>query len=525
MWNLHIISIIYITFFLLFIFFNIQGDSMSNFNYMDNVPVKIAESYKPLPKVFQIPQAIAHKLQLSPQHYFESPHYDYDFQLEKKVLAKIPEYRRMRQNERDVRRERKEKREQQRMRALEQEHKQMLGAVSYPDAEDLSDSSESSADKYDDNKIGSEKSQLTRVAVVSAIVASNGPRLAMTEAGSFHNILQPTILPQSSNVSAVTVNNGNKVNTSTHHSRTKSSSSFNYKDFEEDTSSPFDNIELKTINDLDILAQVLQNTQMKSAQEDNEEQQNFENTAEQSITNEENNAEAEPKENTTGDNNEPIENVKSLQNAKAALEDIDFNITTTHIPINNLDTNEQSYTASTAVLGNNFVYAHQTGENFMSHSNHQAQQASYMHFNQPHTQQQYNIFYNQHHLSFGTNHNYLYNTPTCNGLGGTYYNSPSHDSQATTNHYIGHNANTYLTPPTIGNSAATADYSSPQTLSANTNAILESDIKCKSKSVPDILKELTDELRNSEVKRSRNYSCNQQDDDLKEIKTGNAINL
>lgn len=50
------------------------------------------------------------------------------------------------------------------------------------------------------------------------------------------------------------------INASTFSQSTNYSRSFNISDFEQDTSSPFDNMELKTINDLEELAHVLQPT-------------------------------------------------------------------------------------------------------------------------------------------------------------------------------------------------------------------------------------------------------------------------
>uniref|UniRef100_A0A1A9X2N4 UMA domain-containing protein n=1 Tax=Glossina brevipalpis TaxID=37001 RepID=A0A1A9X2N4_9MUSC len=196
-------------------------------NQMQGVPVKIVEKYKPLPCLYQLSPITSNKLLLPSNIFNESSFFTYDFQTERRVLIKAQEWRRLRQREKDLKQERMEKRNQ---RKAEEREKQILGAVSYP--EDLSSGSEDDVSNISPSFIGN-----------SSLVG------ACDNLNSFHNILQPTVLR---------CLNTNQFETP---HDVKLGNTINYKDFEADTSSPFDNIELKSINDLDILAQVLHNTQ------------------------------------------------------------------------------------------------------------------------------------------------------------------------------------------------------------------------------------------------------------------------
>ncbi|KAI9577564.1 uncharacterized protein LOC119641493 [Glossina fuscipes] len=198
---------------------------------MEGVPVKIVEKYKPPPCLYQLSPTISNKLLLPSNIFNDSSFFAYDFQTERRALNKVQEWKRLRQHEKDLRQERMEKRNQ---RKAEERAKQVLGAVSYPSTEDLSSS-------------GSEDD----VSNVSPACIGNGNLVNASDTlNSFHNILQPTVLRCLNANQFETVHD------------TKLGNTINYKDFEADTSSPFDNIELKTINDLDILAQVLHNTQI-----------------------------------------------------------------------------------------------------------------------------------------------------------------------------------------------------------------------------------------------------------------------
>lgn len=491
---------------------------MSNLNYMDRVPVKIAESFKPPPRLYQLPQSIAHKLQLSVEHYNEAPQYYYDFQFEKKVLVKMTEWRRLKQQEREARRERKDQREQGRLQEREARNKRMLGAVSYPSTDDLS-GSDSEADYKQINIAGTEKNE-----------SDTEERLILPpQINSFHNILQPTIVSN-------TCENSTELNSKTtsclqthakagkYSSGTKEVNVFNYKDFEEDTSSPFDNIELKTINDLDILAQVLHNTQLHV--------QNKETEDEEEILLHEGNMEkiqVEIKSELTSKDN-THKNITG-ENNKVELKKIDFDKSShqawpsQNIP-NPMIANKSIVNATNYISNNSNTLMHTYDS--LSNPPQTTNQKSY--------QTSYNKLYNgaeieQKYLNFNTqiqntspifgNHNYLY-TSNYNENPSVYV-SPrhllNHSTDVNSTHCVGNNANNYANPIYVSNGS---NVQNQQFL--NTSNSIDS----KSRSVPDILEELSDEVRNSEIRRSRYYSFNSEEGkqlEDKNIDEGGCIDI
>ncbi|KAL5274255.1 UBAP1 family protein [Megaselia abdita] len=144
----------------------------------------------------------------------------YDFTLERYVCTKISEWVRNTEIDRMNRDERVRLKEIERARQNEEKHKQLLTAVQYDDLSSGEDDEEAQPDVEPEKKFSP-----THI--------------------SFDTILQPTIVP-------------NQVNSSSLSS--SSCKLLNYSDFETIESSPFDNVELKTINDLDILAQILKTT-------------------------------------------------------------------------------------------------------------------------------------------------------------------------------------------------------------------------------------------------------------------------
>ncbi|XP_054288590.1 ubiquitin-associated protein 1-like [Macrosteles quadrilineatus] len=153
-------------------------DSDKHASYMDGIPVKISEKYKP-PKKIILPGSVVNKLSSE----ISLP--EYDFTLEKSVLEKMTQWRQLRQSQRDAR-------------------KQRITAE-----------------------------QQARAANKTEEAPSTEPTTPAT-------ILTPVPIHAST------------------HPTTNLHSSFNISEFEQDTSSPFDNMELKTINDLEELAHVLQ---------------------------------------------------------------------------------------------------------------------------------------------------------------------------------------------------------------------------------------------------------------------------
>ncbi|XP_059619577.1 ubiquitin-associated protein 1 [Phlebotomus argentipes] len=201
--------------------------SQSPPNYIDGVPVKISENYRP-PPIIHLPQPTRHRLERREQPTVTR---EYEFTLELSVLAKIAEWRTARDREDTVRRERMLTREQERRRMLEERQKALLTQVSYPSAEDLSS----------EDELPGETTQVVTE-------RHSTPQGHFSPPTNFDTILMPTVLPES------TCQGTKRAPKSPY------SAKINYSDFESDTSSPFDNLELKTINDLDILAQVLKGT-------------------------------------------------------------------------------------------------------------------------------------------------------------------------------------------------------------------------------------------------------------------------
>ncbi|KAH8347124.1 hypothetical protein KR059_005606 [Drosophila kikkawai] len=225
---------------------------------MDDVPVKIVERYKPPPAVYQLPQATLNRLaQFREDFYTDHPDYQYDGQLERAVVTQAQRWRQLRKQQREERTRRQERRKEQRQRALEAKQKEMLGAVDYPSTDDLSsdeEETETEAErKTEEEELEKQQPQLTESR------DSHEPK-SISVCNNFHNILQPTILSTTPVASPQTLH--------------KRNSSLNYADFEYNmNSTPFDNFELKTINDLDILAQVLHQTQLEEKQRELRQQQ------------------------------------------------------------------------------------------------------------------------------------------------------------------------------------------------------------------------------------------------------------
>ncbi|XP_005178590.1 uncharacterized protein LOC101895018 isoform X2 [Musca domestica] len=416
---------------------------MNHANYMEGVPVKIAEKYKPPPEIYKLPQSLVNKLNLPENFYKDSPQYQYDLQLEHKALSKIGEWKRIRQRNKNARIERKAKRELQRQED-EKRQRNLLMCVSYPSADELSSSG--SETEVDPVESGNVKTNET-----TATVAECFPEICVTKSvNSFHNILQPTVL---SNYNSPTSNTNNSI-TSNVNSLVQSSlsSSFNYKDFEDDTSSPFDNIELKTINDLDVLAQVLHNTQLKSSSEAVE-------SNGQDVATTDTNA-----PDVAGEHEENTQSVTGGQPNVQADMFLSENIPrkpTTYLPKFSYD------------LGN--LNSAQEAQNKLNdYSN--AAALNYNNINGVLSSQ-------QHQQITGLEHQPIhYHTVHAFGNVGYNYNSihPQH-------------VNVYALQGT--NAGQSMDLATQQ----DSN---------KWKSVPDILKELRDEIRNSELRRTRNCSHN-----------------
>lgn len=384
---------------------------------IDDVPVKISERFKPPPKI-SIPQSVIQKLNGSKEF---GQNADYDFSLERNVLLKISEWKAVREREKNESQERLRLSEERRMRLLEQKQKKMLNDVSYPSTEDLSI-------EYDiPEEHHTEISQ---------------PQKFTTNSVNFDTILTPTIVPrrnsnQTDSLSATRYNVSNYQRTHTRNNSLNNKNKINYSDFENDTSSPFDNMELKTINDLAILAQVLNNTISIDSKTDDNIRIEMANTSPQEMTMTEINL------TETNDNNIIIEN--SIEDMASAISPPQK---TQNIPI------EQ---------GNH-------------HSNHNPIIHNY------YNGKFENNIYHQYHIENQQQPN---------------FNLQSSLPAASVNYMDYHNTYNTYNPINFQTNLTTYEIIPEQ----NTN-----NVKSKSKSVPDILKELNDNINDSEMRRIRNNS-------------------
>ncbi|XP_044258833.1 uncharacterized protein LOC123007534 [Tribolium madens] len=169
--------------------------------YMDGVRVKISEKYKPPPRI-GLAMSYAQRLSLNKQIQDTIPHYE--FVLEKTVIEKMKEWRTARSVMFQQLNERLEKAREERKRQ----------------------------DELNDYQLEEE----IEVSTPSQCYQQNQSMLMPIKA-TYSTILTPA-------------------------SQTDKSP-FNISDFEADTSSPFDNMELKSINDLEELAQVLKGEESK----------------------------------------------------------------------------------------------------------------------------------------------------------------------------------------------------------------------------------------------------------------------
>lgn len=222
--------------------------SQSHFNYLNGVPVKIAENYKP-PKKVSLNQSVAQRLSNASNVSTQLlANCTYDFSMEHTVLSKLSEWQHVRQSEHCDRKERLRSYQQQHQKQIEAKQKQMLTSVSYPSTDDLSLSD-------DDGDSGHGKSSdASKSTVATAVPQSKSlqsKQMQFSPPNYFDNILVPTVMAGDKNRIECKQNNGNVTA-----ARAPIYTKINFQEFESDTSSPFDNVELKTINDLDILAEV-----------------------------------------------------------------------------------------------------------------------------------------------------------------------------------------------------------------------------------------------------------------------------
>ncbi|EDV42755.1 uncharacterized protein Dana_GF16870 [Drosophila ananassae] len=402
---------------------------------MDDVPVKIVERYKPPPAVYHLPQATLNRLgQFREDFYTEHPDYQYHFHLERTVLAQGQRWRQLRRQQKEERIRRQERRREQHQREIEAKQKEMLGAVDYPSADDLSSGGEEEKEKEEENEKHLQSGVDKGAEQLPESRDSHEPK--PIRVCDFHSILQPTILSTTPVASPQTLH--------------KRNSSLNYADFEYSmNSTPFDNIEMKTINDLDILAQVLHQTQLAERKEQ------VEQAKERDTKDEE---EKQPSQ----DKPPPMEpTMTTLAETKATLDSVNFQV---HCDDDAART-EPSHIPATPTYTTPM------------YSVSQQQQQLYQpeHFQVYHVQgYSHQPFYSPQQQSYQQPNNYY-----VNGLG-----TPSH----------------LMTPPALSSVTALSQ--------------AEDEVATKSRSVPDILRELKTELQLAEKRRTRLHSHNEEQQQL-----------
>ncbi|XP_044758019.1 uncharacterized protein LOC123316109 [Coccinella septempunctata] len=193
-------------------------------SYMDNVKVKIAEEYKPPPKI-NIP--MTHNQRLTFNKHVQNNLPNYDFSMESNILRKVKEWK--------TNRLIKEEQRKARLQSLKEKEQ-----ADDQDCEEAEESVETNVPTSHVNEV-----EVSSVGPSCTTSYSNG-MLMPTKANNYYsNILQP--IPSSLGP------NGQ----ASFGSSSGVKSPFNISEFEADTSSPFDNVALKSINDVEELAKVL----------------------------------------------------------------------------------------------------------------------------------------------------------------------------------------------------------------------------------------------------------------------------
>lgn len=246
---------------------------MSHFgDFMDGVPVKISEKYKRPPRI-ELPYSVS-ECTLRAQAVVECVVYDCRF--EKNVLSKLKELRNAKETRKNERKHRLQLLEEAKQKKLdliaaaeaEEKLKQLsVSEVSYPSTEEISEISPD--DKIDKccNEVVTDCTQDQGRAHDDLTLSTDIVYPSCTNIDS--NILQP-IQVMSNNQPNNLLDDPDplqEIKLSTKFSKIPLYNSgytkhnidkLTFSDFENDTSSPFDNVELKTINEMELLAQVLQ---------------------------------------------------------------------------------------------------------------------------------------------------------------------------------------------------------------------------------------------------------------------------
>lgn len=483
--------------------------SQSPPNYMDGVPVKISERFKPPPKI-ALPQGVINRLAQIEHGGALRAAIGYDFELEETVLKRITEWRAAKEKERYERDERVRLKEQERARLVDEEQKRKLNQISYPNTDDLSSASEGEDEPSEENDESSPSgSSEEQVLKNQTPVVSSGTE-QYSHMNKFDTILMPTVLPEVAaamiGVTEKAVDSGTPLNfsipknTNTNLLNNNNSivyNKINYSDFENDTSSPFDNMELKTINDLDILAQVYN---LNICNSDS----------------------GRSPEDFNGGSAKPLD---KKTDKEASPEQSTTVATTQHQP----DYQQQSQYPQT-VYPQNTPQQAQTSDYYKSYNSYQYNYGQYAASSTAGYTPADSRFLSQYNSTAGTSYQPSVQSqyqPFSQGLGSSTYNyypyTSSSDSSASpaqstyANAYFYSNAyghQSQLMPGAYNYAAQGSTTVSETPSSAGYGGVAATDdhpvevssIRSKSKSVPDIVRQLDEEVKDSAQRRTRNNS-------------------
>lgn len=213
-----------------------QGQEQQT-SYMDGVKVKISERYKPPPKI-SLPTSYSQRLSLN--HHIQDNIPIYDFSFEKNAKECMKALREAKVIASVQRKERLDKIKEARAQEISNKLKQEQECKSDANAQ------------TEDGTYKLNNTENVDANNLSTYASSTGVLIPTQVPSIYTNILTPTPLTDA--------------NTQLCSRQAMDKSPFNISDFEADTSSPFDNMALKTINDMAELAIVLQNEDKNNKQ-------------------------------------------------------------------------------------------------------------------------------------------------------------------------------------------------------------------------------------------------------------------
>lgn len=205
--------------------------------YVDGIKVKISEKYKPPPRI-TLPTSYSQRLSLNNHIRDNIRKYDFSFERNAKECMKALREAKL---------------------ATSNHHKELLEKIKEARAKEKADKLKQEQESKSDTNIQNEE---------AIYVLNNDDRINVNSHSTYTSstgVLIPTQVPSTyTNMLTPTPLLGTNTQSFSHQDADKSP--FNISDFEADTSSPFDNMALKTINDMAELAIVLQNEDKNNKQ-------------------------------------------------------------------------------------------------------------------------------------------------------------------------------------------------------------------------------------------------------------------